>query len=132
MAQQLLVQRGDKSAVPALKQLAASRAPSRARSCTRSGRSTASMRIDPRDVFARWKMPRGTCACRRCGCPNAGSRPDTRRSTAAVLKRLDDSDWNVRRQLAATLGEMRQATALPRSRTLLERQGDDPVTVDAA
>ena len=51
---------------------------------------------------------------------------------AAVLKRLDDADWNVRRQLAATLGEMRQADKHAAIATLLERHGDDPVTVDAA
>ena len=51
---------------------------------------------------------------------------------AAVLKRLDDTDWNVRRQLAATLGEMRQADKNTAIATLLERHGDDPVTVDAA
>jgi mono/diheme cytochrome c family protein len=52
---------------------------------------------------------------------------------AAVLKRAQDPDWAVRRQLAATLGGFPQnspgETALV---TMLERFGDDPVTVDAA
>ncbi len=52
---------------------------------------------------------------------------------AAVLKRAQDPDWAVRRQLAATLGAFPQSspgeTALV---NILERFGDDPLTVDAA
>jgi mono/diheme cytochrome c family protein/glucose/arabinose dehydrogenase len=50
----------------------------------------------------------------------------------AVLKRLDDADWAVRRQLAASLGAM---PALARDAAvvlLLEKYGDDPITLDAA
>jgi hypothetical protein len=51
---------------------------------------------------------------------------------AAVLKRLDDADWAVRRQLAASIGALppgpREATAV----SLLERYADDPITLDAA
>jgi mono/diheme cytochrome c family protein/HEAT repeat protein len=52
---------------------------------------------------------------------------------AAVLKKLEDPDWAVRHQFAATIGAFpqnaasREATAL----TLLERFGTDPLTVDA-
>ena len=52
--------------------------------------------------------------------------------TAAVLKRLDDREWPVRHQLAASLGVM---TGEARDRavvTLLDRGGDDPITLDAA
>ncbi len=52
--------------------------------------------------------------------------------TAAVLKRLDDREWPVRHQLAASLGVM---TGEARDRavvTLLDRGGDDPIAVDAA
>ena len=52
---------------------------------------------------------------------------------AAVLKLSADSDWAVRRQLAATLGGFPPSSdgeaALVQ---LLERYGDDPLTVDAA
>ena len=52
---------------------------------------------------------------------------------AAVLKKLDDKDWAVRRQLAATLGMLPDASAKASAvATLLERHGDDPITVDAA
>jgi mono/diheme cytochrome c family protein len=52
---------------------------------------------------------------------------------AAVLKRAQDTDWAVRRQLAATLGTFPQSspgeTALV---AMVDRFGDDPLTVDAA
>jgi mono/diheme cytochrome c family protein len=52
----------------------------------------------------------------------------------ALLKRLNDKDWTVRRQLAATLGELPNdaVVKLDALTTLLERHGDDPITVDAA
>ncbi|MFL6279862.1 MAG: PVC-type heme-binding CxxCH protein [Vicinamibacterales bacterium] len=52
---------------------------------------------------------------------------------AAVLKRTGDSDWAVRRQLAATLGAFPANSEGEKALiALLERYGDDPVTVDAA
>jgi len=50
----------------------------------------------------------------------------------AVLTRLDDPDWNVRQQLAATLGELPAGARVPAMANLLERYGTDPVVVDAA
>jgi hypothetical protein len=51
---------------------------------------------------------------------------------AAVLKRIDDTDWQVRQQLAASLGvlppDAREAALI----SLLERYADDPVVMDAA
>jgi len=53
---------------------------------------------------------------------------------AAVLKRLTDADWAVRHQLAATLGAFPPSAADGDAAlmTLLEKYGDDPLTVDAA
>jgi mono/diheme cytochrome c family protein len=51
---------------------------------------------------------------------------------AAVLKKIDDKDWAVRRQLAASLGALPEAAKIPALVTMLERHGDDPMTVDAA
>ena len=51
---------------------------------------------------------------------------------AAVLKLIDDPDWNVRQQLAASLGAMAaepKATALA---SLLQKHANDPVVMDAA
>ena len=50
---------------------------------------------------------------------------------AAILKRLEDPDWSVRHQLAASLGLMPAASRDPAIVSLLERYGDDPITVDA-
>ena len=50
---------------------------------------------------------------------------------AAVLKRLDDGDWAVRHQLAASLGtlpaEAKEAAAV----AFLERHAGDPIALDA-
>ncbi len=52
---------------------------------------------------------------------------------AAVLKRTADTDWAVRRQLAATLGVFpANSSGEAALITMLERYGDDPLTVDAA
>jgi mono/diheme cytochrome c family protein len=51
----------------------------------------------------------------------------------AVLKLTEDTDWAVRRQLAATLGSFPQGSPAEAAIvTMLERFGDDPLTVDAA
>jgi uncharacterized membrane protein affecting hemolysin expression len=49
-----------------------------------------------------------------------------------VLKRLDDTDWQVRQQLAASLGVLPQETREAALVSLLERYADDPVVMDAA
>ncbi len=51
---------------------------------------------------------------------------------AAVLKRMDDTDWAVRRQLAASLGALPSGPREAAAVSLLERYGDDPITLDAA
>ena len=50
----------------------------------------------------------------------------------AVMKLLDDTDWAVRRQLAATLGELPAGSKEAAIASVLERHGDDPIAVDAA
>jgi len=51
---------------------------------------------------------------------------------AAVIKLADDPDWSVRQQVAATLGELPGGVRETTLAGMLERHGDDPVTVDAA
>jgi len=51
---------------------------------------------------------------------------------AEVLKRLDDSDWSVREQLAASLGALPPGARETAIASLLERYADDPVALDAA
>jgi hypothetical protein len=49
-----------------------------------------------------------------------------------VLKRLDDADWQVRQQLAASLGTLPQDAREAALVSLLERYAADPVVMDAA
>ncbi len=51
---------------------------------------------------------------------------------AEVLKRLDDTDWSVREQLAASLGMLPVGPREPAIATLLERHASDPIVMDAA
>jgi mono/diheme cytochrome c family protein/glucose/arabinose dehydrogenase len=51
---------------------------------------------------------------------------------AALARRADDSDAAVRRQLAASIGTMPAAIRDGLVASLLDRHGDDPVTMDAA
>ncbi len=51
---------------------------------------------------------------------------------AAILKRIDDGDWNVRQQLAASLGALPAGQREPALATLIDRYGGDPVALDAA
>lgn len=50
----------------------------------------------------------------------------------AILKRMDDPDVAVRRQVAASLGTAPSGLRETALASVLERLGDDPVTVDAA
>ena len=78
-------------------------------------------RARDRDEGAR----RSVARCARCGDPHRGAMARRARTSpvqAAVLKRLDDADWAVAHQLAASLARCRRARASVRS-SLLERHG---------
>jgi mono/diheme cytochrome c family protein len=49
-----------------------------------------------------------------------------------VLKHLDDADWAVREQVAASLGALPAGPRETAVATMLERHADDPVVVDVA
>ena len=131
MAQQLLVERGDKSVVPALRKISEGAAEPRTRlhalwtldaldaiepaTVTQAlGHSNRDVRVAALRLAERW-----------LGQPNHPIQ-------GAVLKRFEDEDWAVRRQLAATLGELPPASKEAALATILERHGDDPIAVDAA
>jgi mono/diheme cytochrome c family protein/glucose/arabinose dehydrogenase len=130
MAQQLLVERGDKAVAPALRKLATS-ADVRTRlkalwvldgldaiepdDVTRAlSHADRDMRVSALRLSERWLRV-----------PNHAIH-------GAVIKRLDDTDWAVRRQLAATLGELPAGSKEAAIANMLERYGDDPIAVDAA
>ena len=50
----------------------------------------------------------------------------------AVIALVDDKNWNVRRQVAASIGEMPAADRVEPAVTMLTRDGADPIIVDAA
>ena len=51
---------------------------------------------------------------------------------AAVAKLVDDTDWNVQQQLAASIAALPDGTREATIAALLGKRGDDPVVVDAA
>jgi mono/diheme cytochrome c family protein len=128
-AQQLIIQRGDKSVASALKRLAAS-AP---QPYTR--------------VHALWTLQGlGVLDQATAVKALADASPDVRAAAirlsetwltrpavkAAVLKKADDGNWFVRRQLAATLGELPADQRMAPIVDLLRKYGDDPILVDIA
>ena len=50
---------------------------------------------------------------------------------AAALRLMDDPHWTVRRQVAASIGELPRAARLEPAVAMLRRYGGDPITVDA-
>ena len=50
----------------------------------------------------------------------------------ALAARLDDADWQVQEQLAASLGASAAPSKVTRLTALLEKRGDNPVVIDAA
>ena len=104
----------------------------RGRACTRCGRSTASTASSRATVT---KALDDTSRDVRVAAIRIAERwlgEADHPMQAAVLKRLDDADWAVRHQLAASLGALpagpREAAAV----AFLERHAGDPIALDAA
>ena len=128
-AQRLLVERGDKSAVPQLAQLA---------------QQTTDWRVK---LHALWTLD-GLDAIEAQAVQRAlgDKSPEVRAAAvrlserwlsqanhplaAAVLKLADDATWTVRRQVAATIGELPPPARLDPAVSMLMRYGSDPITVD--
>jgi mono/diheme cytochrome c family protein/glucose/arabinose dehydrogenase len=131
-AQRLLVERGDRSVVPALKDRAEHAGDWRTRlhalwtldgldaiepsTVTRAlNDSSRDVRVSALQLAERWLGEEGNPL------------------RAAVLEKIEDPDWAVRHQFAATIGALpKEASAKEDTAvTLLERFGTDPLTVDA-
>lgn len=129
-AQRLLVERADKSVVPTLKALAATAPDWRTRLhtlWTLDGLEA----IERDSVQKALADPNGEvrASAVRVSERWLGRDPDLRK---AVLALMDDKNWNVRRQVAASLGEMPQADRVEPATNVLTRYGADPIIVDAA
>jgi glucose/arabinose dehydrogenase len=130
-AQRLLVERGSRSVVPALAALAESAPDPRTRIhalWTLDGidaiqPATVIKALDDRARDVRVSAIR--IAERWLGEANHPIQ-------AAVLKRIDDPDWAVHQQLAASIGALPEGARDDAAVRLLERYGSDPVVMDAA
>jgi mono/diheme cytochrome c family protein len=130
-AQRLLVERGARSVVPAIVKLAEGAADFRTRlhalwtldgiDSLQPATVTRALADPSRDV----RVSAIRLAERWLGDANHPLQTE-------VLKRLDDSDWSVREQLAASLGALPAGPREVAVASLLERYADDPVAVDAA
>lgn len=129
-AQRLLVERGAKSVVPALVKLAEGAKDPRARlhalwtldaiDAIQPATVTKALKDESRDV----RVSAIRIAERWLG--------DARHPIqAAVLNRMDDPDWAVHQQLAASLGVLPSGPRETAAVALLERYADDPVVMDA-
>jgi mono/diheme cytochrome c family protein/glucose/arabinose dehydrogenase len=131
-AQRLLVERGDTSVVPALKALATDAADPRARLhalWTLDGLDSLTPDLVTRALDDRSRDVRTSAV--RLAERFVETQPDPA-VQRALVRRIDDQDWAVREQLAASLGALPLAARVPAVAVLLARHGDDPITVDAA
>ena len=129
-AQRLLVERGAKPVVAQLTQLAASAPDHRTKlhalwtldgdDLTTPSIVLAALRDASRDV--------------RVAAIRLAERfmPDNSDVQSAVSRLMDDGDWNVRQQLAASMGALPDGSREMAVAAMLGRRGDDPVVVDAA
>jgi mono/diheme cytochrome c family protein len=129
-AQQTLVQRGEKSVVPQLRDLAGQAPDWRAR-------LHALWTLDGLDALEPAQVQRALADKSpdvRASAVRLSERwladPDQPLATAA-LKLMDDVSWTVRRQLAASIGQLPPAARIDRATAMLDRYGSDPILVDA-
>jgi mono/diheme cytochrome c family protein/glucose/arabinose dehydrogenase len=130
-AQQLLVQRGDKSVVPQLAKLASEAADWRTRLhalWTLDGLDATDSAQVARALAD--KSPEVRASAIRLSERWLANSDDRLRT--AVPKSIDDVSWTVRRQLSASIGELPVLARTRLATTMLERYGGDPVVVDAA
>ena len=131
MAQQLLVERGDKSIVPALRKVALSSSDVRAR-LKALWVLDALDALEPGDVTPALSHANRDVRVSALRLSERWLRTPNHPIAAAVMKLSGDMDWAVRRQLAATLGELPAQSKEAAVASILERQGDDAIAMDAA
>jgi putative membrane-bound dehydrogenase-like protein len=130
-AQRLIIERGHKSATPALMKLSRESRDWRARLralWTLDGLDA----IDPAMVTAALEDESQYVRISAVRLAERWLGDASQAITGALLKKIDDPDLAVRRQVAASLGSMAPGQRESAITSLLERHGDDAVTMDAA
>jgi putative membrane-bound dehydrogenase-like protein len=130
-AHRLLVERNARSAAPALKRLASTATDYRAKLhalWVLDGLDA----IDAATVTAALKDKSSDVRASAIRLAERWLREPGHPVKAAVLARMEDTNWIVRQQLAASLGELPQAERVAPIAAMLQRYGSDPITVDAA
>lgn len=131
MAQQLLVERGDKSVVPALNDLALKAADYRTKLhalWTLDGLDA----IDVATVIQALNDPSPDVRAAAIRLSERWLGDANHPLQVAVLKCMSEGNWIVRRQLAASLGALPPSARLAPLAKMLEQYGSDPILVDAA
>jgi len=130
-AQRLLIERGDRTVVPALKKLAQTSPDPRARLhalWTLDGLDS----LEPANVISALEDKSRDVRVNAVRVSERFLADANGPMQAALLKHVDDPDWAVREQLAASLGALPSGPRETALTVLLERHGDDPVAVDGA
>ena len=129
-AQRLLVERGARTMVPALTNLATQAPDWRTRLhalWTLDGLDA----IQPATVTAALQDPNRDVRVSAIRLAERWLGESGHPIQAAVLKKLDDPDWAVHQQLAASIGALPQGARESAAVDVLERYGTDPVVMDA-
>jgi mono/diheme cytochrome c family protein/glucose/arabinose dehydrogenase len=130
-AQRVIVERGEQAAIPALKKLADTATDARLRLralWTLDGLDA----IEPAMVTKALEDPLRTIRGAAIRIAERWLGDQSSPVTAAVMKRIEDTDVTVRRQLAASLGSAPSGPREEALAKLLDRTADDPITIDAA
>jgi mono/diheme cytochrome c family protein len=130
-AQRLLIERGNRSVVPALKSLAVTATDPRTRLhalWTLDGLDS----LEPANVITALDDKSRDVRLNAVRMSERFLADGNAQVQAAVVKRVDDPDWAVRQQLAPSLGALPSGARETALTTLLDRHGDDPVVVDGA
>ena len=130
-AQRLLVERGDRSIVPALTRLAATAKEPRTKLhalWTLDGLDA----LQPDAVIKALDDPSRDVRMSALRLSERWLTENNPAVQAAVTRKMDDQDWSVRDQLAASLGALPQGVRERAIATLVGAHADDPVVLDAA
>jgi mono/diheme cytochrome c family protein/glucose/arabinose dehydrogenase len=129
-AQRLLVERGDASVAPALRKLAATAPDWRTKLhalWTLDGLDA----IDPELVERATSDPRAEVRASAVRVAERYLASEHASLVKAVLALANDKSWNVRRQVAVSLGELPASARKDPSVSMLKQFGSDPIMVDA-